>query len=242
MHPRNTRVQRTGPLAVATERHQPRRPTRPRLPVRPGDTALRRRRPDGRPPPLATNSRIERTRGAASLASPGLLPSDKGSRARWRPCGPRGQSRSSDTAPGAPGPARLPRRRRARAPRAVPSRKAILERRRRVLEFGRFRKSEGDSDDRRPTAAFSGCGSNEVMSQCASLQGISAERGTARVTFSPLSRRPGSVRVGRGARSARRCPLQTGTSIHPAPVRRTSNLGVCRAFSTSHLGVGSSLH
>ena len=31
----------------------------------------------GRPPPLATNSSIERTRAAASLASPGLLPSDK---------------------------------------------------------------------------------------------------------------------------------------------------------------------
>jgi len=33
----------------------------------------------GRPPPLATNSSIERTRAAASLASPGPLPSDRGS-------------------------------------------------------------------------------------------------------------------------------------------------------------------
>jgi hypothetical protein len=31
------------------------RPTRPRLPARPGDAALWRRRPDGSPPPLATN-------------------------------------------------------------------------------------------------------------------------------------------------------------------------------------------
>ena len=41
-----------GPL----ERQEPHRRARPRLPVRPGDAALRRRRSDGRLPPLATGS------------------------------------------------------------------------------------------------------------------------------------------------------------------------------------------
>jgi hypothetical protein len=54
---------------TASERQQPRRPTRPRLPVRPGDAAVRRRRPDGHPPPLATNSWTASTRAAASPAS-----------------------------------------------------------------------------------------------------------------------------------------------------------------------------
>ena len=48
---------RTAPsICCAPERQEPRRPPRPRLPVRPGDAALRRRRRDGRPAPLATNS------------------------------------------------------------------------------------------------------------------------------------------------------------------------------------------
>jgi fructose-bisphosphate aldolase class II len=41
------------------ERWQPLPPTRPQLPLRPGDAALWLRRPDGRPPPLATNSEGE---------------------------------------------------------------------------------------------------------------------------------------------------------------------------------------
>jgi hypothetical protein len=43
-----------GRRVVGLERHQPRRPTRPRLPVRSGDAALCRHRPQR--PPLATNS------------------------------------------------------------------------------------------------------------------------------------------------------------------------------------------
>jgi SAM-dependent methyltransferase len=43
----------TLPLRNATSHAHP---AQPRLPVRPGDAALRRRRRDGRPPPLATNS------------------------------------------------------------------------------------------------------------------------------------------------------------------------------------------
>ena len=56
--------------AAASERNQPRRPTRLRLPVRPGDAALRRRRHDGRHPPLATKSGVASTRAAASPAPP----------------------------------------------------------------------------------------------------------------------------------------------------------------------------
>src|SRR5580700_8111183 len=41
------------------ERWQPLPPTRPQLPLRPVDAALWLRRPDGRPPPLATNSEGE---------------------------------------------------------------------------------------------------------------------------------------------------------------------------------------
>jgi hypothetical protein len=51
---------------TAMERQQPRRLPRPRLPVRPGDAALRRGRSDGRPPPLATNSSAASSRAAAS--------------------------------------------------------------------------------------------------------------------------------------------------------------------------------
>jgi hypothetical protein len=64
-----------------SERHQPHRPARPRLPLRPGDAAIRRRRLGGRARPLAANSGIASTTAAASLASPGLLPSDSSSRA-----------------------------------------------------------------------------------------------------------------------------------------------------------------
>ena len=45
-----------GSASSAMERQQQCRPTRPRLPVRPGDAVLRRRRSDGRPSPLAPNS------------------------------------------------------------------------------------------------------------------------------------------------------------------------------------------
>jgi hypothetical protein len=51
---------------AALERHQPRRPMRPRLPVRPSDAARRRRRRDRHPRPLATNSGVASTRAAAS--------------------------------------------------------------------------------------------------------------------------------------------------------------------------------
>ena len=47
-----------------------------RPPVHLGDAALQRRGSDGRPPPLATNSRVASTRAAASPAPPGLLTSD----------------------------------------------------------------------------------------------------------------------------------------------------------------------
>ena len=56
-------------------------PRKPRLFVRPGDPVRRRHRRDGRPSPLATNSRIASKRAAVSPASPGQLPSDKGSHA-----------------------------------------------------------------------------------------------------------------------------------------------------------------
>jgi len=47
---------RTAPsIYCPPECQGPHRRVRPRLPVRPGDAALRRRRRDGRPPPLATN-------------------------------------------------------------------------------------------------------------------------------------------------------------------------------------------
>ena len=58
-----------------------RRPAQPRLPVPSGDAALRRR-PGGRPPPLARNSSVASTRATASGASPRLLPSDKSTRRR----------------------------------------------------------------------------------------------------------------------------------------------------------------
>ena len=51
----STRVTGAGETA-RTERQQPCPPTPPQLPLRPGDAALWRRRPGGRPPPLATNS------------------------------------------------------------------------------------------------------------------------------------------------------------------------------------------
>ena len=47
-----------GDETTGWERHQPRRPTRPRLPVRPGDAALWRRRP--RPPsPLVSRAALD---------------------------------------------------------------------------------------------------------------------------------------------------------------------------------------
>jgi hypothetical protein len=63
----------------AAERQQPRRPTRPRLPVRPGDAL---RRPPPPPYTVSTNSRGAPTRAAASPAPPGLLTSDRSSDAR----------------------------------------------------------------------------------------------------------------------------------------------------------------
>ena len=68
------------PDTAALERHQPRRPAQPRLPVRPGDAALWRRRRDGRPPPLATNSLSSKHKssslaGIARTAASGQLES-----------------------------------------------------------------------------------------------------------------------------------------------------------------------
>jgi hypothetical protein len=65
----------------AREREQPRRP--PRL-VRPGGAALRRRRPGGRPSPLATNSCVASTRAAVLPAWLGLLPPDTRGRVKSR--------------------------------------------------------------------------------------------------------------------------------------------------------------
>ena len=68
--PREWELQRVRDGAAPVERHQPRRPTRPPLPVRPGDAALlrRRRRPSSTVSHELLNSKPS-TRAAASLAS-----------------------------------------------------------------------------------------------------------------------------------------------------------------------------
>ena len=64
-------LQRVRDGAVPVERHQPRRPTRPRLPVRPGDAALLRRRP--RPSSTVRHELLNSKHKSSSLAGIGEL-------------------------------------------------------------------------------------------------------------------------------------------------------------------------
>ena len=82
--PENSEVWRRGRESCEWNATSPHSPTRPRLPVRPRDPALQRRR-DGRPAPLATNSRVASTGAAGSATPPGLLTSDTTGRAARGP-------------------------------------------------------------------------------------------------------------------------------------------------------------
>ncbi len=76
--------------------------TRSRLPVRPGDAALWRRRPDGSPPPLATNLDSKHKSSSLAAIARSAAFGQRQPRERRRPRAPSGQSRSSGTAPDAP--------------------------------------------------------------------------------------------------------------------------------------------
>jgi hypothetical protein len=103
---------------AGSERQQPRRPTRRRLPVRPGDAALWRRRP--RPPSTVSHELLSSKHKSSSLAGTArTVRPDKGSRASAG-AHPAPQRAIRIVAHGARGtaPARSPRRRSARRPDA----------------------------------------------------------------------------------------------------------------------------
>jgi hypothetical protein len=107
-------------IAAGLERHQRRRPTRPRLPVRPGDAALWRRRP--RPPSTVSHEVLNSTHKSSSLAGIARTAASGQSRqrrtlAQHDPAGLRafaGAASATSSAAGSPPRKQAPRWRRAR--------------------------------------------------------------------------------------------------------------------------------
>ena len=185
---------------ASSERHQPRRPTRPRLPVRPGDAALWWRRP--RPPCTVSHVLLNSTHKSSSLAGIARTAAFGQSRqrrtlAQHDPSGLRavaGAASATSAAAGSPPRKRAPRRRRGRPwPGRGMSPKRSRDAHQRMSNGPRRAGPDGRD------CVEEGVESRLAYSAATSLRARTGSSGTT----------PGSVPCGGPAQAGRRCRIRS---------------------------------